>query len=155
MHLLHYAYLPCEWSWVFEWLFKHDIPLLLGDSFTSRCCLIASDGDPCIYETLLDVRGEGLWKNTDHQLCAFHLINQQYADKVSSRNISVKHHWDTAKKWIYSWVNYCETRDEYIKSRNLFQQWLHNLCMQAGNNKHMEIFCRDMLEFVTKWESLG
>jgi hypothetical protein len=44
------AYLPCERSWLFKWLFKHAVPLLMGESFISRCCLIASDGDPCIYE---------------------------------------------------------------------------------------------------------
>jgi hypothetical protein len=143
------AYLPCERGWVFQWLFRDAIPLLLGNTFLSRNCLVASDGDISIYHTFLSVKEQGkLWQNSDHMLCAFHLINQHYDQHVSSSHKKVRPLWKIAKNWMYSWIDYCETECEYKCSRNMFEKWLHSLSGESEDDDVIKKFSRETFEFL-------
>ena len=143
------AYLPNERAWTFQWMFEEAIPKLLGKRFTLRNCLLSSDGDPEIYRTFLKVKETtDLRPNSDHMLCAFHLISQHYDNEVSSGNSNVKPLWSIAKDWMYSWITDCETTDEYIYSCQKFDSWLKSLCSGDNSNSKINAFCKETKEFV-------
>jgi hypothetical protein len=61
--------------------------------------------------------------NVKHILCQLHLVMQKY-------NVGVLKKGDRGaiisqvKNWIASWVNYCESEAEYLKSFSLFTTFM-------------------------------
>jgi hypothetical protein len=67
------AFLPSECQWVFQWLWKTGIPILLGKENLSRVQLVLSDGDSKIYNAFNSVQKD-IYPAAIHGLCIFHLV---------------------------------------------------------------------------------
>jgi hypothetical protein len=67
------AFLPSECQWVFQWLWKTAIPILLGKDNLSRVQLVVSDGDSKIYNAFNSVQKD-IYPAAIHGLCIFHLV---------------------------------------------------------------------------------
>ena len=78
-------YLPSEQKWVFQWIFSHCLPFLLGNRVLSRNNLCITDGDKNKYDSLGDQFSEcTAWCNSKHVLCEWHLLASQWRKGVLS-----------------------------------------------------------------------
>ncbi|MGH3054865.1 MAG: hypothetical protein ACRDL7_07790 [Gaiellaceae bacterium] len=86
-------FLPSEKRWVFHWIFSHCLPVLLGEDVISNNRLCITDGDTDSYLPLHDAINEGgIWGNSTHALCEFHLLSIGW-----KRLVKQKLHSDDAK----------------------------------------------------------
>lgn len=76
-------FLPSEQKWVFHWIFKHALPLLLGTTSIKRNSIVITDGDCNIYDSLNDETTiGGIWEGTQHFLCFWHLLTVSWAKDI-------------------------------------------------------------------------
>ena len=77
-------FLPSQKRWVFNWIWEHCVPHLLGDETVRGVRLVLTDGDADEYIPLrLLIEDSGsLWQNAHHGLCKWHLLWQSWKKNV-------------------------------------------------------------------------
>ena len=94
--------------------------------------MIITDGDAQEF-SMLDIAIETFSPQVKRMRCGWHIVNagwKKYIEGKKSLNsrdkVTYDHIRDICKSWIYSFMKYgyCENRDEYIFSKNLFKKFL-------------------------------
>lgn len=87
-------FLPSEKRWVFNWIYTHCLPELLGEDCVRANRLTLTDGDSDAYEPLQNLINErGLWGESQHGLCAWHKMlgwTKMVAPTLCSTNAKIK-----------------------------------------------------------------
>ena len=130
-----WAFLPSEERWVFEWLYKTVIPVLLGPRFCSHNRVHLTDQCAQAIEVLdLCCNTDGVYPLSQHRLCNWHKIDRGIgAIKGLSRTSAAQVKTGLAEaqhtviqKWLYSLsgTGGVESLHEFQISMNLLHYYL-------------------------------
>ena len=120
-------FLPSKQLWLFDWIFRDCLPILLGLDIIKRDKLCITDGDPQMYGALrAQQMNKVVWQG-EHALCEWHLLVVRWHENVIKHiPEDDKSQWfaKTLYKWIQSWFWYIDTVEEFEESLTQFRKWL-------------------------------
>ena len=76
------AFIPNQKGWVFNELFLNIIPTLWGSDTLKRVFLSLTDGDRLMIQAQHNGIDHGIWPNTVHALCFWHLFTLSWRKNV-------------------------------------------------------------------------
>mmetsp|Transcript_20602 Transcript_20602/g.50787 ORF Transcript_20602/g.50787 Transcript_20602/m.50787 type:complete len:328 (-) Transcript_20602:989-1972(-) len=122
------AFLPRQSRWVFDWLFRVAVPLLLPQDALDRVRLLMTDGDEKEYNPFVQV-AEEFYPQAMHGLCVWHIINRGWKDNGITASGPEKDGpgpliLKAAKNWPFSWSRDVETDEEFNFSFRFFLAWM-------------------------------
>jgi hypothetical protein len=144
------AFLPCEQSWAYKWLFQTVFPVLIGQEVLNKVSIVVTDGDSQEINQLEDAVNK-FFPNVYRIRCSWHIIDRGWHKKV---NVPLGGHSGrkrppelkgkkrrkpplltpqnktarTIYRWIFSWAqpSYCESEEEYFVSKALFMKFVQS-----------------------------
>jgi len=126
------VFMPSQQQWVFDWIFRSCIPVLMGPHILERTQLVLTDGDKQMYGAFDNVK-EAFYPNAKHGLCMFHLVNKglerikcklRRQDKTRVNNML-----HTFKTSVFTWFQLGGVKNlpEFGMSRAALRKWLSDL----------------------------
>ena len=121
------AFLPSEASWVFGWVFKTAVPLLVSNKTTLRGIFnIPTDQDEqCVGQVNAAIK-ERVIPNGNHRICCWHKVDRGYITKVRR----LKRHGkdfifvENCRDWFYSFTTDIDTEMKEEAHIKYFALWL-------------------------------
>jgi len=117
------AFLPRQSRWVFDWIFRFAVPLLLPQTALERVNLLMTDGDEKEYNPFLQV-AETIYPQAAHGLCVWHIIDRGWKDKgITASGLDKEGQGPpilrAVKTYLFSWSKDVESDLEFDTSYRL------------------------------------
>jgi hypothetical protein len=163
------AFLPCEQSWAYKWLFHTVFPVLIGTEVLNKVSIVVTDGDSQEITQLEDAVNK-FFPKVYRIRCSWHIIDRGWHKKVNiplgghsgrkrPAELKGKKRWTpplltdqnktarTVYWWIFSWAqpSYCESKEEYFVSKSLFLKFVQSRQVRVLFG---EIFVNSVVSFV-------
>ena len=148
------VFMPSRCAWVYNWIFGHVMPALLGEKVCNSINIVMTDGEPQMYRAF-DQNKRKYYRNAIHQLCMYHLVLKglERCNNLQGQNlIPVMNFMTTFKETVYSWmtVGSTESEKEFLESKAWLEAWLEGCRTneeQIADIRHNAAVLQD---FVTK-----
>jgi hypothetical protein len=118
------AYLPSGANWVFKWLFLTCMPALFPAKSLAQVQIVLTDEDPQCYHNLEAAIHRGILPNAKVRLCKWHKVNRNLVLKCPKLNFTDLAVRETFVRWLYSFCDSVETREEVDVSSKMMMDWL-------------------------------
>lgn len=137
------VFLPNQQLWIFRWVFCILLPQLYGNHILQQINVVITDGD-AQENSQLDNAIDKFFPHAQRFRCGWHIVNRSWMKRIegpksfpSEMQVFYEKMKDISHSWIYSFMKgtYCETREEYIVSKNLFKRFLTTPSLHVGARK--------------------
>jgi len=147
------VFMPSRCAWVYNWIFGHVMPNLLGEEVCNRIQIVLTDGEPQMYRAF-DQNKRVHYKSAIHQLCMYHLVLKglERCNLQGLQLLPVMNFMTTFKETVYSWmtVGSIENEKEFLDSKVWLEVWLEG---HRTNESQLADICHNAVvlqDFVTK-----
>jgi hypothetical protein len=121
-------FLPSQSEWVFHWIFNKVLPDVLPPEILAKIHVVMTDQDRHCYEQVVAAARNGLLPNALHKLCAWHKVDRHFVNTgralVRPSSKYDEKFLSTCTRWLYSFTNTIETKEEEDYHRSAFKIWL-------------------------------